>query len=127
MDCKKSYEKKLLGWTVTPVNNVESALSGRGQRNFLFIHDQSNTLPIKCLFDCPLFIRQYQDKSLVDKKINIMGTEVKKIKNIPSYLLNQRDIMAIDTFPEELYNKEIGIYPKRIAIFDLGEEQLYGR
>lgn len=125
--CKKDYDKKLLGWTVTPAKNVESALSSRGQRNFLFIHEQNETIPTKCLFDCPLFFRQYQEKTLVDKQVSIMGTEVKKIKNIPYYSLDQRDIMTIDTFPEELYNKEIKIYPRRIAIFDLGEEELYGR
>ena len=125
--CKKDYDQKLLGWTITTIKNVETALSTHGCRNFNFIHTQKETLPTRCLFDCPILIKQYQDKSLVDKKITLFDTEVNKIRSIPSFLIEQRDITSIDSFPEELYNRQIEIYPKRIAIFDLGSDENYGR
>lgn len=125
--CKRIFEQKLLGWTITAIRNVETALTTHGCRNFEFMHKQKETLPTKCLFDCPVLIKQYQDKSLIDKKIKIFDTEVVKIKSIPSSLIEQRDITSIDNYPEELYNRQIEIYPKRIAIFNLGDDENYGR
>lgn len=119
--CKKNYNQKLLGWTISTVDNVKTALNKRGCRNFEFLHKREETIPVKCLFDCPTIINKYQDTSLIDKKVNILGTEVTKIKILPSSYLEQRDL-TLDTFPEQLYNKEIKIYPKRIAIFDIEKE-----
>lgn len=119
--CKKGYNQKLLGWTVSTVDNVKTALTTRGGKNFDFIHKQKETIPVKCLFDCSLFINKFQDINLIDKKISFFGTEVTKIKTLPSAYLEQRDL-TLDTFPEQLYNKEIKIYPKRIAIFDIEKE-----
>lgn len=125
--CKKKFEQKLLGWTITSIKNVETAINTHGCRNFEFIHKQKETLPTKCLFDCPLLIKQYQDNSLMGGKIKLFDTEVNKIQSIPFFLTEGRDITSIESYPEELYNKQIAIYPKRIAIFDLGNDENYGR
>lgn len=117
--CKKPFEQELLGWTITSTKNVETALVTHGCRNFEFIHKQKDSLPTKCLFDCPILIKQYQDKSLIGNEIQMFDSIVTKIKSIPNFLIEGRDIMSIDSFPEELYNRQIEIYPKRIAIFDL--------
>lgn len=127
--CKKSYNQKLLGWTISTVDNVKTALTNRGNRNFEFIHKQIETIPVKCLLDCPLLIKTFQNIELIEKKISIMGSIVTKIKTLPSSYLEQRDL-TLDNFPEQLYNKEIKIYPKRIAIFDIendtDENENYG-
>jgi len=118
--CRKGYNQKLLGWTLSTVKNVETALATHGCRNFNYIHSKKDTIPTKCLFDCPILIKKYQDKSLIGEGIKLFGSEAKKLKSIPSFLIDKRDIIGIDMFPEELYDKQIEIYPKRIAIFDLG-------
>ena len=120
--CKKDFNQQLLGWTLTSIKNVEIALKTRGNRNFDFLHKQKATLPMKCLFDCPILLRKYQDKTLVNQKIKLFDTEVTKIKSLPTHFLRSKGIESIDSFPEELYNREIEIYPQRIVIFDLGED-----
>jgi hypothetical protein len=118
--CKQPYSQKLLGWTITSIENVESALATRGGRDFDSIHKKTQTLPTKCLFECPIFLQKFQDKSLTNEKVTFFNTEVTKLQSLPGVLINQRDIMIINDYPEELYNTQIEIYPERIAIFDIG-------
>lgn len=125
--CNLGYEQELLGWTITPISNVYTALSLYGGRNFEHIHKQNTTLPTKCLFECPNFVNQYRDSNLINKAVTILGETATKYDSISYSIEQQLDRPVndydqpdyIDTFPEGLYNTEIQLYPKRIAIFQI--------
>lgn len=125
--CNLPFDEPLLGWTITPISNVFPALLTHGTRNFEHIHRQKNTLPIKCLFQCPILTEQYRDVDLIGKAVNILGETAIKYKNIPYTLTEQLDrpesdtsgIYYVNEFSREFYNADIQTYPKRIAIFQI--------
>ncbi len=115
--CNKAFDPELLGWTITSVQNIEDALNNYGSRNFDYIHSKKDSIPVKCLFDCPLFINQFQD--LNNMTVELFGKYQQKLSRLPPQFLDGRDIMLFDGFPEELYNLEIQLYPERVAIIEL--------
>ena len=114
--CRKPFDKELLGWTITPLKNVEIAIKNRGWRNYHKIHSFKENLHMKCLIDCPILLRKFQAKN---DEITLFGTEYKKIDKLPSQLIEGNDILLTDSFPEGLYNLQIELFPKRIAILNL--------
>jgi len=119
--CSKTFDPELLGWTFTTLTNVDKAINTRGFRTFDKIHQLKGTLPIRCLFKCPYFLNNYQDKEKMDEPKEFLGESFKKVKALPSEFINAREIGTLGNFPEELYNPKIKIYPKRIAIIDLSD------
>lgn len=113
--CTESFEMPLLGWTFTPLHNVETALQNYGWRTFDRIHQFEETLPIRCLF--AHFRANYEDKSKNPQ--DFLGESYKKIYKLPPQLINAIEIGILNDFPEQLYKPEIKIYPKRIAIIDI--------
>ena len=45
----KSFNQEELGCTVTPLRNVAKSLKIRGARNFRWIHEREQTVPLSCL------------------------------------------------------------------------------
>jgi hypothetical protein len=70
------------------------------------------------LFTCPYFKPLYLNQA-VGQIGNFLGEPFKKISSLPNALITSREIGTLGEFPEEIYNPEIKIYPKRIAIIDL--------
>ncbi|WP_138992287.1 DUF6615 family protein [Larkinella sp. C7] len=130
--CNQDFDRELLGWSFTLLRNVEIAIGNRGFRTFDRIHNFHETLPIRCLFSCPLFKMLYQNESTSESTGNLFGVPFKKVTNLPKQFLdilesdyNTREIGSLTEFPEGLYSSELNIYPKRIAIIDLSNEELY--
>ena len=121
--CSKVFDQQLLGWTFTTLTNVETAIKKRGHRTFDKIHQLEQTLPIRCLFTCLYFKSIYQDQTIIGKKGDFLGEPFKKIASLPKNFMNAIEIGNLSEFPEELYNPKIEIYPKRIAIIELPEEE----
>lgn len=117
--CANTFHRELLGWTFTPLKNVEKAVKTRGSRTFDKIHRFPETLPIRCLFVCPYFQSLYEDKSTMDVTGDFLGEPFRKISTLPRQLINAREIGILGEFPEEIYNPQIEIYPKRIAIIEI--------
>lgn len=118
-NCSKDFEKELLGWTFTPLKNVELAIKTNGNRTFDKIHHFKESLPIRCLFTCPYFKTLYLEQKIIGGKASLLGEPFLKVKKLPNEFINAREIGTLGEFPEELYNPEINIYPKRIAIIEL--------
>jgi hypothetical protein len=45
------------------------------------------------------------------------------VARLPQQFINAREIGILGEFPEELYNPQIEIYPKRIAIIELADDK----
>jgi hypothetical protein len=121
--CSKTFDRELLGWTFTTLTNVETAISTRGWRTFDKIHHLKYTLPIRCLFTCPYFKSLYQDQSTIGSTGDFLGETFRKVAMLPRQFINAREIGTLDEFPEELYSPQIEIYPKRIAIIELPDDE----
>lgn len=122
-NCCQTFEKELLGWTFTTLANVEKAISIRGYRSFDQIHKFKNTLPIRCLFNCSYFKSIYQDKNTIGGTGKFLNESFRKVARLPNQFINAREIGILGEFPEEIYNQEIKIYPKRIAIIEVDNEE----
>ncbi|WP_247236133.1 DUF6615 family protein [Telluribacter sp. SYSU D00476] len=117
--CQQDFDRELLGWTFTPLKNVEKAINTRGSRTFDKIHRFSSTLPIRCLFKCPFFRDLYRDTTTLSQDGDFFGETFRKVARLSNEFINAREIGILQYFPHELYNSQVGIYPKRIAIIDL--------
>jgi hypothetical protein len=117
--CPKPFDRELLGWTFTTLTDVINAMQKRGARTFDSIHQLHNAIPIRCLFTCMYFRDLYYDQGTKRSPGTFMGESFRKVESLPPQLINARDISTLGDFPEELYNPQIRIYPKRIAIIDL--------
>ena len=105
------------------MTNVETAIKTRGSRTFDKIHHLKHTLPIRCLFTCPYFKSLYQDQTTIGSTDDFLGETFRKVATLPRQFTNAREIGILAEFPEELYNPQIAIYPKRIAIIELPDDK----
>ena len=121
--CSKTFDRELLGWTFTTLTNVETAINTLGSRTFDKIHQLKTTLPIRCLFSCPYFKSIYQDQNINGTTEDFLGEDFRKVATLPPQFINAREIGILDEFPEELYSPQIQIYPKRIAIIELPDDE----
>lgn len=122
--CYRPFDKELLGWTFTPLKNIETAVRVKGSRSFDKIHSLSDTFPIRCLFSCPLFFSFYMNRDLFDIPGTFLGEPFRKIRVLPQELIIGRETGVLRSFPEELYDRQLGLFPKRIAIIELLDIQL---
>ena len=51
--CCQCLDERQLGCTLVPSWTIRQAISNHGCRNFDWIHKSCDTLPWRCLFDCP--------------------------------------------------------------------------
>jgi hypothetical protein len=121
--CSKVFDRELLGWTFTTLTNIETAIKKRGSRTFDKIHRLKATLPIRCLFTCPYFRTLYHGQSIAVKTENFFGESFRKVGTLPRQFINTREIGILEEFPEELYSPQIEIYPKRVAIIELPDNE----
>lgn len=113
-NCPLDVDENQLGITITPLHNIKYALKNRGCRSFKHLHTRQDTVPIRCLFRCPEITSAYQHgKNPIIPKFNIRARKYESSEI--SFLLNNDD-NKVDKFPSNLYNPEISIYPKKIAL-----------
>lgn len=125
--CSKSFDRELLGWTFTTLSNVQNAIDTYGHRTFDKIHRQEETLPIRCLFTCPHITNLYNEPTgNGDNPNTFFGEEFTKIQRLPNEFLFAQESGILEKFPENLYKPEINIYPRRIAIIEIRDQNENG-
>jgi len=122
-NCPLPIDVPKFGCTITPLTNVKKAISTRGSRTFDKIHEFPETIPVRCLAECPRINSIYSGS----KKDSIykFGVEAKVYKD-PIGLLNEiKSFNTYEQLPEHLYNHEFGYYPKRILVIETNEKESY--
>ncbi len=133
-NCSLAFDQKQLGWTFTPLSVIEKILKGktRGNRNFQYIHCQKQSLPIRCLVKCPNILKKYDldpTKMVAEAQALYNSRVIREnegfYRNLPDNLnidsLTNNDLNEISEFPEDFYNPEIALYPKKIAVIDISD------
>ncbi|EJE4164403.1 hypothetical protein M3916_004616 [Vibrio parahaemolyticus] len=118
-NCPLPIEHSKLGCTVTPLANVKKAISTRGCRTFQKIHDLPETVPLRCLAQCPRIICTSMDSSEHD--IEKFGVKAKVYSNPWGWISEMGHLDSPEQMPSEFYNHDLGYYPKRILIIETGE------
>jgi hypothetical protein len=116
-NCPHPLDIKQLGITVTPLKNVEHAIATRGHRSFENVHSRHDTIPLRCLAICPRLrpTESADDAHRIVKfqsKVNLYSFD----EIAPLFNSDQNEL---GEFPPALYNSEIGIYPRHIAIVEI--------
>lgn len=126
--CAMDFDKSLLGWTFTTLNNINKILQTRGSRNFDKVHCLEKSYPIRCLFSClfPKYINSnYMEEvgNLKEVDNNIydyfLDEPFKRVNRLPREILKATETGILNEFPNEYYSPEIKLYPKRIAVIEL--------
>lgn len=126
--CHRPEEPAQLGCSVTPLWVVDEALKSRGCRNFNWIHQCDATLPWRCLVRCPPFLSHIKTKGWADgvppeveayfrlrPKVYDAPPDQPGLQRVNGDMSNTQ----IARFDRDLYDPDIGVYPRRVAIFDL--------
>ncbi len=120
-NCPLPIDIPKFGCTITTLKNVKKAISTRGCRTFEKIHKFSETIPIRCLAECPKILAIYSGST--KDSIYKFGVEAKIYKNAIDSLSEIQFYETYEQLPEHLYNHEVGYYPKRILVIETNEEQ----
>lgn len=115
--CQDSLEPDQFGITVTPLHNIENALATRGGRSFMSLHSCSETIPVRCLAVCPGIAPSPSATGLVQvAKLDINEAKVYSFDEVS--LLLSPEQRVLEEFPQSLYNSDLGLYPKHIAVVE---------
>lgn len=122
-NCPLPIDHQKLGCTVTPLKNVTKALSIRGSRTFQKIHDFKETVPLRCLAQCPniAFSRQQNSEIAYIPKFDL---EAKVYPDPWGWISEMGHLSSWDQVQSELYDHELGYYPKRILLIDTEVREL---
>lgn len=122
--CQDPFRMESLGWTCTPLKNIENIISSseKGTRNFDKIHRMADTIPISSLFSSAEFKKAITEPTGAG---NLFGEPFFKQPTLPAEFM-------LDHFQEAPSTKltgryalnDFGLYPKRLAIFELNEDIL---
>jgi len=119
--CPLNFEKELLGWTITPLHNVEHALAARGRKSFDYLHKRPGTIPARCLFVCPVLMAQYLGSASTAAANTFLGEPITKLAELPPEIRAGWETGSIEAFSPDFYNSQIEIYPRRILVVDVSE------
>lgn len=118
--CPLPQDIEQLGITVTTLKNVETAIALWGKRTFQFLHQHSDTFPLRCLVSCVHAL------PTMHSKLAHQSTEAGEFKDIQQSariysedevpFLRLQAPAFLEYFPASLYSTELGIYPKRILV-----------
>lgn len=112
--CPLPQEVEQLGITVTPLKNVETAITTWGGRTFQSLHKHSDTIPLRCLVRCPNTVPRKDSKGAFH--LEKFGTPIRlfNVDEVP-FLRSQTD-SVLESFPSNIYSTDLGIYPKKILV-----------
>tara|TARA_R110001599_G_scaffold350254_2_gene580037 strand:+ start:21142 stop:21921 length:780 start_codon:yes stop_codon:yes gene_type:complete len=118
-NCPLSIDHSKLGCTVTPLKNVKKAILTRGWRTFDKIHSFPETVPLRCLAQCPniAFAKSENGTAYLPR----FGTDAKVYENPWGWISEMGHLTNFSKMPNKYYNHDLGYYPKRILIIETGE------
>jgi len=107
--CCQNQDEEQLGCTITPSQSVRHILNNPSQtQNFYDIHSIKETLPWRCLL-----CNQNGKTSSIDEPEGFYPL-------LPDELNNMNNVW--DNFPSNIYNQELGHFPKRIVVINQESE-----
>jgi len=120
-NCPLPIDYPKLGCSVTPLKNVKIAIAKRGSRTFDKIHQFPETVPLRCLAECPniAFTERKNGASYIPR----FDTEAKVYQNPWGWISEMGDLSSFKQMPGEFYNHELGYYPKRILLIETEESE----
>jgi hypothetical protein len=119
-NCPLPIEHSKLGCTVTPLKNIKKAISTRGWRTFEKIHSFPETVPLRCLAQCPniAFPQRVSGNAYLPR----FDIEAKVYESPLGWISEMSHLTNFSQMPSEYYNHDLGYYPKRILLIDTGAE-----
>jgi hypothetical protein len=135
--CNFPYDEKQMGCTVTPLSIIRQAMNTKGCRNFNFIHTQNETIPWRCLLNCPRIMQIYTGAP-TDISFENIKVYPKLPSNIARAIEEELPILSPESYPairvSELGDisesdidyfagkKEIRIVPRKVLVINTGSE-----
>jgi hypothetical protein len=127
--CERPLEPDQLGCSITPLEVVADALTTRGARSFDRIHRSTKTFPWRCLVRCPRFIGAFaatapevRAAALSDLE-KTFGQQPVVYSTLPRIVDQGASgdglLRKNDAFDGDFYDRDVGIYPRRILVADL--------
>ncbi len=120
-NCNLSYDEPQFGCTVARLDVVKQAFRKRKPKTFEALHLTKGTVPWRCLIRCPLIVPATNGRThpLVTESFSHLTPH----ETLPDSL--RADVSADDPIelPPFLYGDDMGVYPERILVVDVG---IYG-
>jgi hypothetical protein len=122
-NCNLPFEKEQLGCTVVSAGVVSKSVKTRGGRTLQYLHTGTGALPWRCLVRCPLILSAYTANSSPGPATsplfeNQMVTVHRVLPPLFDAAIETGELESLDT---EFFSPDVGMYPYRIAIIDIGE------
>lgn len=120
------FDKKQLGCTITPSVVIRNTLNEHGLKNFRYIHDDTRTLPWRCLAYLPPGLSLFEMADLNQPQYAIchmFGGGFHVYDHLPAGFTQAIETGTFNQFDPEYYSQELNIYPRRIMLLDLSAEQ----
>ena len=120
-NCPMPIDYPKLGCTVTPLKNVKIAISKRGWRTFKRVHGFPETVPLRCLAECPNIAFASQQNGIRHiPRFNINA----KVYPAPWGWISELGHLADPKqMPSDFYDHELGYYPKRILLIETSDRE----
>jgi hypothetical protein len=130
--CHQSQEIKQLGCTVTPASVVDWATSNHGKRTFEDIHQKSNTLPWRCLSECPFIAYPKLRYSILKKYPQLE----RRLEFAYPFSENENETENVPDDFWHLFNEEVRykfedsyegteVYPRWSIMIEVGDDLYY--
>lgn len=121
--CSFKCEPTQLGCTIAPLDAIAPAFYKGASKKFSYIHQNESVIPWRCLVCC---------RDLMPSDLNIINplaigdyADSRLYKSAPftrSQITQTGDFL----FPNDYYNAELGVYPKRVLVVDVGLAGQFG-
>lgn len=118
--CGLPRETEQLGCSVAPASVVRQALATRGGRSFVWIHNNDDTIPWRCLTSCP---------KLLNRSASCGGQRWPSLDGyahprLPQALLSLRDGLELTSLYDasDLFDQEVAFRPARLAVVNLADD-----
>lgn len=120
-NCPLPFDLTKLGCTVTPLKNVKTAIANRGWRTFERIHKFKETVPLRCLAECPNIALAARNSQIT--YIERFGIEAFVYQDPWGWISEMGNLSSVDQMPGDFYDHELGYYPKRILLIETHDEE----
>jgi hypothetical protein len=119
--CDFDFDPPQLGCSLTSLPVVKASILKRGGKNFDYIHSHSETIPWRCLFKWVLTSLGTLNKSTEGKHglFSYLNKIEPTIYRSPPEGIDNDELYS---FQESTYNTDLVLFPKRILVIDVSEQ-----